>query len=347
MVTYLNCEIITIYSKNYGNRLQNYALQETLKKLGCKTTTNICTNKVWIHRIKENIKCIRNKYQSDKFSIFDKKNIKYRYTKAINKIDTEFIDFFIAGSDQIWNPNFSFNTDREFLTFTNDEKKIAYAASIGVSELSQSERERFKKNLSTFSKVSVREHDAASLLLSITNINPQVVLDPTFLLDSNEWEKIIKQSSIKVDKPFVVKYFLGIRDIAIEKQIDEYSNSNNYEIIDITSDSSIYKVGPAEFLYLLKNSEYNFVDSFHGTVFSVIFEKQFYTFSRPKEKGFGDMNSRFNTIFKTFDLSERYINFENENSINFVEKIDYKKVSNKLVVEREKSIKYLIDALKK
>lgn len=338
----MKVEIITIQCPNYGNRLQNYALQETLKSIGVEVTSNKTINATVKRIFKNLLKVIRNKNSSDYFLHFDIKNIKFRYSKKVCS-DSESIDYYIAGSDQIWNPNFSFNSDREFLTFAPPKKKIAYAASIGISELSEEQKLRFKNNLSDFKAISVRENDAADLIYNIIGKRPEVVLDPTMLLTKEEWQKVSRQSKLKIEKPFIVKYFLGIRNKEIEEKIEIFAKENNYEIIDITADNCAYVIGPAEFVYLLQHSQMNFVDSYHGTVFSVIFNKSFYTFSRPNEKGYGNMNSRFDTIFSLLPMKERYV--VNLGDVIFSSKIDYSKINAILEIERHKSIGFIKEAL--
>lgn len=335
----MNCEIITIISNNYGNRLQNYALQKCLEKNQINSTTNRVVN----HKIKVNtiefIKRHRKKKSSDFFSIFNRL-INWRIVDSIEKVDSDEIDYFVAGSDQIWNPMFKFNSDREFLCFTDKSKRIAYAASIGLSELPEKEKERYKNNIMQFKAVSVRENEAADIIEELTGKRPEVVLDPTLLLNSEEWDIVAKKSNIKIDSPYIVKYFLGIRDKKIMDQIDEFAHKNNYQIIDITNEKK-YLIGPSEFVYLLSNSEFNFVDSFHGTVFSMIFHKEFLSFFRPKD-GCGDMNSRFSTLFQKLGGFERYV--EQFPNIDNLDSLDYDEVERKLLDERKKSIDFLINA---
>ena len=338
----MKVEIVTIISNNYGNRLQNYALQETLKKLGVRSVTNRIDNKIAKRKVKEIIKATRSRYLSDYFSRFDMKNIKFKY--SIEKYsDSKYIDYYIAGSDQIWNPNFSFNSDREFLTFAPSNKKIAYAASIGISELSENQSIRFKRNLKDFCAISVRETEAADLIEKLIGKRPEVVLDPTMLLTKDEWFKVSKQSKLMTTKPFIVKYFLGRRSEEVDEMINSFANENEFEVIDVTSKECPYIIGPAEFVYLFQYSQMNFVDSFHGTVFSILFNKTFYTFARPEEKGFGNMNSRFETLFSLFPLEERYL--KKCDKINFDAEINFD-ITNKLLESyRSESVAFLKKAL--
>lgn len=336
----MKCEIITIISDNYGNRLQNYALQEVLKKMNINVFTNNIVKHVLLTKIKMIIKSIIKRNSADYFSLFNLKNIKWKYITNMNSINDNDIDFYIAGSDQIWNPNFSFNSDREFLTFCDPNKRIAYAASIGLSKLPCSQINRFTTNLKEFKNISMRENEGANIVSNLIGSKPQVVLDPTMLLTDKEWSKIVSQSKVKIKSPFIVKYYLGIRNESIENEINRFAKENGYKIIDIMNNNENIKIGPAEFLYLLKNSKYNFVDSFHGSVFSIIFKNSFLTFNRPLENGTGDMNSRFNTLFSMFEINDRYCTSEYIN-INMLAPIDYNKVDMILNSKRSESIQFL------
>ena len=337
----MKCEIITIYSFNYGNRLQNYALQEVLKGLGVNTTTNRVTNNVALYIIKKIVKVIRNNSQQDYFLRFDLKNIKFKYTSQ-NRIYNKKIDYYIAGSDQIWNPNFPFNSDREFLTFAPKQKKIAYAASIGINKLSEEQKGRFIRNLKDFKAISVRENDASVLIERIIKTKPEVVLDPTMLLSKQQWQEICKQSQLKIKKPFIVKYFLGTRNKKIDYIIDLYAKNNGLDIIDI-GEKCNYIIGPSEFVYLLQNSKMNFVDSFHGTVFSIIFNRPFYTFNRPDQQGFGNMNSRFDTVISLFHLENRYV--KDFDSFRIDDSLCFEEANKILKKEKNKSLEYLKKSL--
>lgn len=342
-VNFLKYEIVTIQSNNYGNRLQNYALQHTLEGLGLKVSSNLPVSNILKYKIKTFIKCILKRNSFDLFSLFNYKNIRYSFSNINKSMKAEKDVFYIAGSDQIWNPLFPFNSSREFLIFAPSWAKTAYGGSFGVSSLDDETKCRYYHYLKDFDMISVREDSAADLVESLTGKRPPVVLDPTLLLSKEEWNVIVRQSKLSIKQPFVVKYLLGIRDDRLESQIDEFAKKNNFMVVDITKTDE-FKIGPAEFLYLLKNSEYNFLDSFHGTVFSIIFEKNFFTFSRPDQSGFGDMNSRFATLFSLTGLGERYVT-EFDKSIPFVEDIDFQKAKENIEMQKEFSMGYLKRAL--
>lgn len=343
----MRVEIITIISRNYGNRLQNYALQKCLEKMGVSVRTSRRSHyKHPFLRIVRNcfLKLYR-KSDSDLYNYFDTK-IKWKSDLLPNVCHDEKIDYYIAGSDQIWNPLFEFNSEREFLNFVPKEKRIAYAGSIGIDELPEHIKEKYRTYFLEFKNISVREHAAKKIIKEICELEVQVVLDPTLLLDAEEWKKITRTSVLNIKEQYIVKYFLGIRNDKYDKLIEEYARVHSCRIIDITRhrECGIPGIGPDEFVTLIRNCKVAFLDSFHGMVFSIIFRKQFLVFNRPDESGYGNMNSRFDSILKLFQLENRYVN-SSDDIKNIDEKIDYDAVHHILEIEREKSEKYLRNML--
>ena len=305
--------IVTIISHNYGNRLQNFALQETLKFMGMKVkTVAFKKENLLIKDLKSRIKAmlvfLKPVYRKVCWDRFDR-NISFtRQTVADKRLIGKF-DYFVAGSDQIWNPMFSFNSDREYLTFAPSDKRVAYSASFGVNELDENIQADCAKKLEGFKAISVREHSAAKLVNKLCGKDAPVVLDPSMLITKERWEKLSKKSKLKMKEPYVFKYILGIRNEAYDKMIDIYAKSIGAKVVDITlPDKEMqYAIGPYEFLYFLAHSEMVFTDSFHASAFSILFHKQFYVFERPVEDGYGEMSSRLDTLFSTFELGERRI----------------------------------------
>lgn len=337
----MKAEIITIISNNYGNRLQNYALQEVLKKIGFEVTTNAIVRHPILHRIKKGFMAKRAKTTEDNFAVFDK-NIKWRFVKKGKNLENSKIKYFIAGSDQIWNPEFQYNSDREFLIFTTCEKKIAYAASIGLDELPQNEIDKYRRYISAFKTVSVREQSAADIIEGLGCTRPKVVLDPTMLLAEDQWKVVINQSKLKIEQRYVVAYFLGIRTAEFDSYIVQKAKEMNAELIDIMNLASDVKkkIGPAEFVSLLYHSESVFTDSFHGTVFSILFHKPFVVFERPYEDGYGKMSSRLDTLLETFSLNEYRVN-RKEQLRTLALKYDFSRVDEILQEKRKDSIEFL------
>lgn len=308
--------IVTIQSTNYGNRLQNYALQEVLKKYGnCYTIykSRECISvksfiRSWAH-------VIRSKTKSDYFAKFNR-NICYD-TKLISSDNciNEHYDYFVAGSDQIWNPLFKFNDEIEFLSFAKSSQKIAYAASIGLSNLPAEYADIYKERLKSFKAISMREEAGTKIVTELTGrTDIATVLDPTLLLEKNKWKKISKKYKYQPSKPYIFKYILGLNNNGIDTQIEDFAKSNNFDIFDlnVNFNGDDRPIGPAEFINLIENSEAVFTDSFHGTVFSLIYERPFYTILRPTQEGYGNMSSRIETLLNMVNMNNRMVRQEDD-----------------------------------
>lgn len=339
----MRCEIITIISDNYGNRLQNYALQEVLKEMGFDVVTSYSEKpgNPYVKSIKRWIGAIRNHTKADKFKRFNllitwKKDYRYHLSNDPN------IDFYIAGSDQIWNPLFEFNSDREFLSFCPVEKRVVYAASIGLNSIPENEIERFKKNLLALPSISVRENSAADIIRDLVDKDVPVVLDPTMLIDASKWKTVSRKANEQPKGKYLLKYFLGLQSDYLEKAIEKIALSQNLQILDISSGMS-NAVGSAEFLSLILNSSFVCTDSFHGTIFSILFEKNFLVFQRPNQKGYGDMTSRVTSLLNKFRLESRYI--QDGSPIDCHKDIDFSDANRILKCEQEKSLDYLKEHL--
>ena len=166
------------------------------------------------------------------------------------------------------------------------------------------------------------------------------------LLTASDWMKVSQKSVVSIKQPYILKYFLGQRSDENEKNIEKYAKKNNYKIIDITKhkECNIVGVGPVEFVYLFQNCERAFVDSFHGTVFSILFNKKFLAFNRPTENGFGNMNSRFNTLSEIFKIKDRFIcEYTKLESVD--KEIDYNLVNKILENKREEAEKFIKNAI--
>lgn len=345
--------IVTIISHNLGNRLQNYALQEYLLSRNYEVKTIPMSSKSLKESelkftIKRALSKFIKKYKSVSWQFFNRKINWEKHSVKENSDEIERnYDYFIAGSDQIWNPLFDFNSDREFLTFAPKEKRIAYAGSIGISELPKEYEEHYAEMFNEFSALSVREDDAAKIIKKLTNRSAKVVLDPTMLLTKEKWEEVTKSSRINIKYKYVVKYFLGVRNDKYDKYIENRAKEIGAKVLDITKYNKENNdvIGPAEFVYLIANSNGVFTDSFHGTVFSLLFEKPFVVFDRPPEKGTGNMSSRLDTLLNKFDIKGQRIVDDSELG-NIQTEVDYKKIDEILQKERKIAEDYLKEALK-
>lgn len=377
-----NIGILTWFkSSNYGTCLQAYALSSFLRNNNYNAY--LVENLKFYYGLKnpiESIVALVNKYKNkllkhpnssikfedlpndikEKYLKRIKKNEDFAYTKNnvkvnYNKLDYERMleetDIFITGSDQIWNPNYV--SPSNLLAFASNHKKIAYASSIGVEHIPNNKKHIYKKYLSRFSKIGVREKTAQSELSTILKKDVVTVLDPTFLLNKGEWSKIIDKtvSEPLPDKKYIFCYFIG-KNREWEKQVKTFAEKNGYEVYCALSESYILpdvgvlkpELGVEDFVNYLLNADIVATDSFHAIALSINFNKNFVAFKRFKDTDNKSQNSRIIDILSTFKLSNQLI--ELNNSLEFSTKeIDYSK-SNEILKElRKYSKNFLIESI--
>ena len=234
------------------------------------------------------------------FYKFDKRFIAFSKGTVVKEFITpgllEFYSGFVIGSDQVWNPDFDFNSELEYLPMVPQQKKIAYAASFGVGEISAN-RERTAELLDGIKSISVREEAGAEIVRDLTGREVPVVLDPTLLLGPADWEKVsVKPRKVDRSVPYVFKYVLG--DDVNDKRIAALAASRGLEVIDVMDDS--LAVGPSEFVWLIAHSELVCTDSFHASVFALLHHRPLAIFERVSADA--DMSSRFDTLCSNFGL---------------------------------------------
>lgn len=359
---------------NYGGMLQSYALQHFVacKFLSCvqiffipsvkkvsllQRAMTLTVNKLIIKIITLCYKtsfAIRLKYCRD----FIMRCIPH--TSAVSSENLSLVvecrDIIIAGSDQIWNP--AWTEDAYFLNFVPEHNgKIAYAASIGTNSVSQAYLEHFTPLLNRFDFISVREESAKEILQQYVDKPIKVALDPTLLLTRDEWDKIAVQPA--VPQPYIFVYLLGEKR-EHRRLIKKYAKTLGLKIVFLPhvhfrfnpadcffADYNLYDVGPREFVGLIKNAEMVITDSFHGCVFSIIYQKKFWALKRHKDSEKENMNSRLYTLFDSLGLQDRLIEDESTEydakSLN--RQIDYAHVEAKLNTLRKDSADFLLNAI--
>ena len=359
--------IITLNSYfNYGNRLQNYALQKYLENL----LGNVIVESIWYlkydFRIRKNNINLQNirRYIFNRhgfrdfvnseqyyYDIIREYNIKKFSNKYINtvfenniKIDlNNWYDYFIAGSDQIWNSYFV-NLKNEFLQFADRNKRIAYAASFGVSEIKPDKVEIVRKGLEGIDYISVREQAGTKIVKDLTGKDVPVLVDPTLLLTVEEWEKVIERPVWYRDEKYILVYFLRTMPNKIKNDIKNLAEKYKLKIIDLMNKENVdyYCSSPSEFLYLIKNSSLMYTDSFHGTVFSILNKKPIVSCCLDDRI---DVSSRIDTLLSMFHLENRKISKENNYEIANPMEMEYPDVEAILDRERQRSKEFLCKAL--
>ena len=293
--------------KNFGNRLQNYALVTFIQKQG------VIAENIWdvkfTKRIKNKIKSIIPIKRFERFSNFYKfnKKINTKYVKKFEEIKEKY-DKFIVGSDQTWNPFFGAK-NHLFLEFAEDKKKNSYSASIGTETIPKELEEKYIKYLKKFNMISVREDAGKELVDALTKRDDvQVLIDPTMLLTKDDWDKVAKKPKIKVPEKYILNYFLGNISNERKEEIKRIANKYNCEVINLLDKNDpYYTSGPSEFLYLEKNAFLICTDSFHSSVFAILYNRPFVIFNRDEEN-MDNMNSRIDTLISKFKLENRNYN---------------------------------------
>lgn len=353
--------IITMFNlNNYGNRLQAYALSEVVENLKCKAVElHYCDNgiKSLIKEIYKRNRFLLDSYyfltgilKSGKFSFAVKNckrfNLFFEFSKKIKSqivfSDTPSFDYYLCGSDQIWNPNFACKSSY-FAAFAPKEKRISYAASFGISTLPEGSTEKYRKNLNDMQHISVREHQGAEIVKQLTGREAQVLIDPTLMIDRDGWRAVAKKPKFKVEGKYILTYFLSKTSEETDAYIKKIAKENNLQIISLhrfEENDYWYYTGPSEFIWLIENASLVCTDSFHASIFSILMDSPFIVFRREYKNN--DMHSRLENLLVKFNLTDRF--FERlQGGAEF--KKDYSHVSEILNLEREKAIKFLTNAL--
>lgn len=348
--------VITINDfNNYGNRLQCYAVQHYLEGMGY-IVENIYneynSNSFIVNKGKGFLRQLidftnRKKIgiRKNNFCEFNKQ-IKFSKECIINGRFNENLnkryDFFITGSDQVWNPYDKGRSGIDFLNFASDEKKISFSASMGVEKLPDYVKEKYKQYLVNYKSISVREETTKTIVEDLTNRKDiEVLVDPTMLLTAEDWGKISQKPNIDYNSKYILIYFLG-GDKEKTNVINRIAKKFSCEIIDVYDKNSIfYTCGPQHFLDLEKNAFLICTDSFHSVVFSFLFNRPFIVFDRENTKI--NMNSRMETFLSKFGLQQnRYID---SRCLDEYLNRDYSDGYKILEQEREKARQFLVHAL--
>lgn len=321
---------------NYGAVLQAYALQEYIRQLGedveiidyCPyyfrkqyDTMNV------LHQVLSTspIRLIRNlfRYQKTKKRFYGfEKFIQQMHLSLKQYNENSYItgyDVVIYGSDQIWNPTHTHGFDNILWGYNSsiEIKKIAYAASMASSDISSTTSSYIRNALQNFDAISVRENTLKNELSKLSSSNIHLVLDPTLIVNPEVWYNYIPQ---KVNGNYILVYQVRNSSLTL-KMAKKYAKEYNCEIIELSKmATNEYRKGlnqtatPWDFVSLVKNAKMVFTTSFHGTAFSLIFRKDFYTIHVDES-----VDERSKTLLNQLGLSERLIKEE----IKFFPSINY------------------------
>lgn len=278
----------------------------------------------------------------------------YRGYEALSNGSKNY-DVVVVGSDQVWIPT-GLPTKFYNLLFVDDNvRKVAYASSFGVQEIPDFQKKATGAYLDRFYKIGVREKRGKEIVDALSHQTAQVVADPTLLLSREEWEEEIASSVINDKEPYMFCYLISENEDARAKATELAKQKGlkiicirhleKYRAVDDTyGDEAPYNVGPNEFVKYIRNAEYVVTDSFHCTVFSHIFHKNFLTFYR-SSVGKNARNSRIDSLISVLGSSKNKL-YAVGSMKGIDAEVNWNTVDENLSKLRESSMNFLKEALK-
>lgn len=376
---------IKYYHENYGGMLQAFATTKMLEQrnikyeiIRYKKQKNIYFYIKAVPRIFNRI-LINDKYEKIQKKISMKKHpeisndekirmeafYKFKTDKFDKKLSKVYFGYkelcegssnykaIITGSDQLWSPA-GLPTNFYNLKFVrNGVRKISYASSFGVNYIPWYQKKRTKDYLNRIDFISMRENEGKAIIKEIAKKDVPIVLDPVFMFNEKEWEKLIPVKKM-YDEKYVFAYFLGA-NIEHRKVVEEYARKKSLKIVTLRhldqfveydekfGDYAPYNISPADFLNLIRGAECICTDSYHGSVLSIIHRKKFIVFDRYNEKSKHSKNSRIKTLCDNFHIRDCRYNGNINEMLN--KEINYKDVEIQYKKLKKDSDKYLNDAL--
>ena len=365
---------------NFGAILQAYALQESVRKRGYAPTLLWWSNQDASHhdiRWKKILGMLKTYFFHPGIFVNSilayKQAFKKEYTKGSQDLFQSFevqnlsISFFsydemkayaysndckavIAGSDQIWNSYAVYVDPFYYLRFAPYNKRIAYAPSLGKNKIPSYNIKRMKNYIGDFPSLSVRENSGRILIKQLIKKDVPVVLDPSFLLEREEWVK--KENHMEVPSRFILLYFLDEPNVNTVKTIYKYVENKNLPVVSIPfhfdsfnccKNIQFVDAGPSEFIYLVNHADTVLTDSFHGTAFSINLRTNFHVFSRQYGNN-QSQASRITDLLGMFGLMDRYITGGDIDSLEISE-FQWNSINDALREKRLSSNDYLSKAL--
>ena len=370
--------IITFHaSHNCGSMLQAYALQTVLNKKfnrdaeiinfvnkGSKNLYGYIDFRLKKGAIRHNLLTLCHfpvvkKSRADYIEFSDKylkvAPKEYNNSKQLTELNGKY-DMFIAGGDQVWNIVCPDADDAYYLDFVKNGKKVAYSPSLGGNNINEvaDDTEKYDKLLKDFDFLSVREPNGQKWIKELTGIEVPIIADPTLLLTKEEW---LSQFELpKIEEPFIFNYAFFHKNPQANTALQKISKEMGMPVyvldmkswhtyrLDKYGIKCFEKTGPLAFISLMANAELVLTQSFHGTLFSALFHKQFWSYYAPTEKKNSD--DRAIAIMKQLGLSDRYVVIDDLPKMDYLKKIDYSNTDKLISALREKAFEYIESFLK-
>ena len=364
--------IVTIHMiNNYGAILQAFALNYYLNSLGYDAETidfrtyRVAESYKLFSPIRSFMDLVRTLFslpylwkinkRHKRMKGFIQNNIKlskgvYHSNSELYQANLDY-DYYICGSDQIWNTYCDNYDDAFILAFArNKGRRISYAASMGMPSIHENLQSKFRAELSDFNALSVRESNAVDVISQLSGKKTVHVMDPVFLLTQEQW-KLIQNNNITIKKPYILFYAVHGEIPGMRPYVQKLSKHFNIPVVVINKNlrelqypnKKCYDAGPAEFVSLIQGAKYVFTNSFHGSAFSILFHKKFQVYvAEPATKG---TTSRIYSLLNTLGLSDR-IAFMDKDPSSMDHDINWDEVNERLTPMIESSKAFLDDALR-
>lgn len=375
--------LITSWRDNYGSVLQCYATRSYIRSLGLHCDVFYEDNK-GIERYKHYLKralflgvrSLRSKEFYSKYKIM-KNNAMHASTKiekaswnlindfAESKLQPKGVDYdlleqlaasdeyiaFIAGSDQIWNAQEPMNPVC-FLSFAPNHKKVALTPSFGTDDIAKFNKRDFKKHISQFAHLSVREETGADIIKSLTGKTVERLPDPSILLTPEQW-RFFADKGCKRDVPYILLHFLDEPSKSAVEFVKQVQQQTNYDVVIFAYDhqelngiNNVFFVdgAPEDYVTLIDNAAYVCTDSFHTSLFSIYLDSPFYTFERVY-KNIAPQSSRLHTLLRLYGYELRFIAKATTADVKQLLQLELHSCHAKLNEERQRIEAYLKKAL--
>lgn len=358
--------IITFhFVNNFGGALQAYALRKVVEN-ECDSNAVIIDYRNWFIRLTDRIRLLPISSNMEEIASglktmgqrISRRNKFGNFTKNNNKLSRKYLnhwqinntppgcDKYICGSDQIWNPFLTMGVaSNYFLAFEPDaDNKIAYAPSFGTDGVASRYQKRIGHYIEAIGHLSVREKSGQELIKKLTGKDAQRLIDPTFLLDKNDWEQI-GVNPLKSKEPYILLYIMQ-RDKEVYEYAKKIKQQMGIRLVEISRygyrpdfvDETLIDVGPAEFLGLFRDSAYICTNSYHGLAYSIIFEKEFCLIPCKRFK------ARINNMLDMLQIS---VALDGDDWDTLTANYDREYVRAVIKAEKEKAIKFLVESVGK
>ncbi|MBE5919039.1 MAG: polysaccharide pyruvyl transferase family protein [Pseudobutyrivibrio ruminis] len=360
-------------SHNCGSMLQAYALQHTLKEkynadvelidfanAGSRNMYSMIDLRLKKDAIKNNINNIRyrkvlKQYHAEyedfknKYLITSKKS--YHSVNELVGVEKDY-DLLISGGDQVWNVRCPDADEAYYLSFAKNVRKVSYSPSLGGVNINEAgvDLDKYREYLADYEQVSVREPNGQKWLKELTGNEYKIVADPVFLLSQEDWTEQFELPEI--GEKFIFNYAFFHNRVDANTAMQKISQETGMPVYVMDTKSwTLYHLdqygikkyghtGPIAFLTLMKNAELVLTQSFHGTVFSALFHKTFWSYRNPYA-GKKPSDDRATAILEQLGLLDRYVVIDELPSMDYMKKIDYSSTDGKIEKLREDAFAYI------